>query len=55
MSMTEGEWSEAGPAPRRRTLRAGDGAACGARAEQLPTHLAFTDTTLAPTGKFSRM
>lgn len=40
---------------RRRTGRAGDGAACGARAEQLPTHLAFTDTTLAPTGKFSRM
>lgn len=32
-----------------------DGAACGARAEQLDTHLAFTDTTLAPTGKFSRM
>lgn len=44
-----------GGAPRRRTLRAGVGAACVARAEQLATHLALTDTTLAPTGKFSRM
>lgn len=49
----DGDGPQAGG--RGRARHCVQGAACGARAEQLHTHLALTDTTLAPTGKFSRM